>query len=84
LHNLAGRPEHAAVKEQLAKRLVEGLRAQKDPRTEGKGSVFEAYPYANEATRNFYERYTKGEKVRAGWVNDSDFEKGPVKEPGKE
>jgi N-sulfoglucosamine sulfohydrolase len=88
LHNLIGRPEHVAVKGQLETLLEKELRAQGDPRMEGKGAVFEAYPYANEGTRNFYERFIKGEKVRAGWVNDSDFERGslkkdPRKEPGR-
>jgi hypothetical protein len=44
----------------------------------GQGGVFEAEPFAQPAQRHFYERYLKGEKIRAGWVNDSDFEKGPL------
>jgi hypothetical protein len=28
--------------------------------------------------RGFYERYMRGEKLRAGWVSPSDFEKKPV------
>jgi N-sulfoglucosamine sulfohydrolase len=84
LHNLIGRPEHVAVKEQLETLLEKELRTQGDPRMEGKGAVFEAYPYANAGTRHFYERFIKGEKVRAGWVNESDFEKGPLKGPRKE
>jgi N-sulfoglucosamine sulfohydrolase len=39
--------------------------------------VFEAEPYAHPAQRNFYERYMKGEKVKAGRVNDTDFEPAP-------
>ena len=31
--------------------------------------------YADGRTRGFHERYMKGERVRAGWVNGSDFEK---------
>ena len=27
---------------------------------------------------NFYERYMRGEKLRAGWVNPTDFEKKPL------
>ena len=43
----------------------------------GKGEVFEQYPYADERNRGFYERFLKGEKLTAGWVNKSDFETVP-------
>ena len=35
--------------------------------------------YANESTRNFYDRFMRGEKPKAGWVNDSDFEASAVR-----
>ena len=54
------------------------LTAQKDPRELGNGSVFEAYQYSDARTRNFYQRYMQGEKVKAGWVNESDFESQPL------
>jgi len=41
----------------------------------GKGDVFDNYPYSGESTGNFYRRYMGGEKVRAGWVRPTDFEK---------
>jgi hypothetical protein len=41
----------------------------------GKGEIFEQFPYANDKVRGFYERFMKGEPVRAGWVNPSDFDK---------
>jgi hypothetical protein len=44
----------------------------------GQGATLEAYPYADPTGHNFYERFMKGDKVKAGWVNTSDFEKGPV------
>jgi N-sulfoglucosamine sulfohydrolase len=78
LNNLAGRAEHQQRMAQLKQRLFDGLRAQHDPRILGNGEVFDRYPYANAATRNFYERYLRGEKVRAGWVNESDFEPRPL------
>ena len=42
----------------------------------GNGDVFDKYIYAEEETRNFYERYMKGEisKSAAGWVDSTDFE----------
>jgi hypothetical protein len=45
---------------------------------EGRGKIFDKYLYVNPGTRNFYERYMKGEKVRAGWVNPGDFEPEPL------
>jgi arylsulfatase A-like enzyme len=78
LNNLIGQAEYQARKAQLEKRLMDALREQNDPRVVGQGSVFDNYPYSNEAQRNFYERFMRGEKVKAGWVSDSDFEKGPV------
>ena len=77
LKNLAARADQRDRKERLRKQLFDELRAQEDPRMFGKGGVFEAEPYAQPAQRNFYERYLKGEKLKAGWVNDSDFEKSP-------
>ncbi|MFA5189971.1 MAG: sulfatase [Verrucomicrobiia bacterium] len=78
LKNLAANPEHQTRKTQLQQQLFGELKAQDDPRMFGKGGVFEAEPYAHPGQRNFYERYMKGEKIKAGWVNESDFEKGPL------
>ena len=59
----------------LRDQLFAELREQGDPRMFGKGDVFDNYPYSGASTDDFYERYTSGEKVRAGWVNPADFEK---------
>jgi N-sulfoglucosamine sulfohydrolase len=45
LHNVAGDPAYARVKEELAARLTAELRATGDPRVLGTGDVFDAYPY---------------------------------------
>ena len=74
LNNLADRPEKKELLERMKKELFTLLTEQEDPRMLGQGDVFDHYPHANEGTRNFYERYLKGEKVRAGWVTPSDFE----------
>lgn len=50
------------------------LTAQKDPRMLGQGDLLESYPYADQSGVNFYSRYTKGEKVNFGWVNETDFQ----------
>jgi len=41
----------------------------------GKGYLFDQYLHGEPKVRNFYERYMKGEPVKAYWVNESDFEK---------
>ena len=76
--NLAARASHHAIKERLKQQLFEELKDQGDPRMLGQGGVFEAYPYADERTRHFHERFTRGEKIQAGWVNETDFEKAPL------
>jgi hypothetical protein len=76
--NLAERPDMAAVKSRLQQRLFAKLRQQGDPRMEGRGHIFDEYPHANAGHRNFYERYLRGEKLQAGWVNPTDFEKRPL------
>ena len=76
VNNLATNVVYRDLKERLKKRLFAGLRAQNDPRLDGRGNVFDEYTYANDADRNFYERYMRGEidETDAGWVNPSDFE----------
>ncbi len=78
VNNLADTPEHAERLAALRKRMEQRLTAQEDPRMLGRGEVFATYPYADDANRNFYERFMQGEKIRAGWVNASDFEPEPV------
>lgn len=78
VNNLADATAQGDRKEQLKRQLFEELKAQEDPRMLGKGGVFEAEPYADPSHRNFYERLMRGEKLRAGWVSDTDFEKAPL------
>ena len=80
VNNLAESSEHQQVKQRLQEQMSAELHSQEDPRMFGRGAVFDEYTYANEDTRNFYERYTTGERIRAGWVNPDDFEKEPVAE----
>jgi len=35
--------------------------------------------YADKKTQHAYERYMKGEKIRTGWVNYSDYERKKLK-----
>jgi arylsulfatase A-like enzyme len=67
---LAGeQPRRAAMETQLLDRL----RQQGDPRISGQGDVFDNYPYAGKE-RGLYERRLKGEYVKTGWVNPTDYE----------
>ena len=74
LENLAGNPEYNTLQAAMDEQLREMLRDQGDPRMFGAGDRFDEYRYSNEADRQFYERYMRGDSVRAGWVNPSDFE----------
>ncbi|WP_025763294.1 sulfatase family protein [Dyadobacter tibetensis] len=75
IKNLASLPEYKKIKAALKKQLEEELKKQQDPRMFGKGDIFDNYPYSEASSKNFYERYMEGEKLKAGWVNKSDFEK---------
>jgi N-sulfoglucosamine sulfohydrolase len=79
LTNLARELQHRPRLQRLRQQMERELRAQQDPRMFGRGFLFDQYVYADEKTRNFYDRFMRGEKPRAGWVNESDFEPGPIK-----
>jgi arylsulfatase A-like enzyme len=72
--NLATNEKFNQIKSQLKGQMEEMLRRQEDPRMFGNGHVFDAYPYADESSKNFYERYMRGEKINSSWVNPTDFE----------
>ena len=42
---------------------------------EGKGHVFDEYEHSTKANAGFYEKFMRGEPVKAGWINESDIEK---------
>lgn len=75
MNNLAASRQSFPVKKRLRKTLEKELRAQGDPRISGNGKIFDDYPFANEETADFYNRLLNGEKVKAGWINASDYEK---------
>ena len=74
LENLAGQPEVEGRLRELRTRMEAELAAQADPRATGDGGGFDRYPYANPAQAKFHERFTRGEAVRADWVQPTDFE----------
>jgi arylsulfatase A-like enzyme len=71
--NLAADPDFAARRDAMRTRLFAELSQQKDPRMDGKGAVFDEYPHAS-ANRDFYNRWMKGERLKAYWVQETDFE----------
>ena len=73
LENLAQKPEYAAVKNKLIKQMTNKLKKDGDPRMFGKGDIFDTYPYS-EDTRNFYNRFMSGEKLKAGWIENTDYD----------
>jgi N-sulfoglucosamine sulfohydrolase len=79
MKNLAALSEFKPLAARYEQRLFDELKAQDDPRMFGQGHLFDEYPYAGEDVRGFYERFLRGEKLKAGWVNGSDFEKSPLK-----
>ena len=78
MENLAEDNAQEKLKATMREQLFAELRADGDPRMLGKGHIFDEYPYAHAKQAGFYERYMAGEKLKAGWVNESDFEKGPL------
>ena len=62
------------MKKALERQMVAELQAQGDPRMFGKGHIFDQYPVATTPVANYFNRFAKGEKVKAGWVNPGDYE----------
>jgi hypothetical protein len=63
----------------LRARMESALKAQGDPRMLGNGQVFDQYKPT--AGGGFYEQFMRGEKPRAGWVNETDFEREKIASP---
>lgn len=73
VNNLAYAPEFMQVKEDMYNELKFRLTEQADPRILGRGDIFDKYEYSG-ANRNFYNRFMRGEQVKAGWINETDFD----------
>ena len=74
--NISEDPAYNTAKDNLKNKLLQMLKEQGDIRMEGKGSYFDDVEVCYENLKDFYNRYMNGENVKAGWVNDSDFEVG--------
>jgi N-sulfoglucosamine sulfohydrolase len=78
VNNLALNPEKAPVRKALREQMMAELKAEGDPRVAGDGAIFDRYPYAQKNMRGYYERLQAGEKIRAGWISQSDIEPAPL------
>jgi N-sulfoglucosamine sulfohydrolase len=78
LVNLADDAGYNNLKQRLKDQLFDELTEQNDPRVTGNGDIFDSYPYAQDDTRDFYNRFMKGEVSwkNTGWVDSSDYETG--------
>lgn len=76
VRNLAGRSIHTERLTGLQQRMEAMLKAQGDPRMQGRGHIFDDYkPTKGDG---LYEQFMRGEKVQTGWVNPTDFEPQPI------
>lgn len=76
INNLAAEESHREPMAKLRQRMEAKLKAQEDPRMLGRGHIFDQYkPTQGDG---FYEQFKRGEKVKAGWVNETDFEPEPI------
>lgn len=73
--NLANRPDFQPLRASLVRQMVAGLMEQGDPRMSEEDPGFDAFPYSDTKMRDFHNRFVKGEELKAGWVNETDFEK---------
>ena len=77
VRNVAADPALAERLTALRQRMETMLKSQGDPRMNGRGEVFDHYkPTEGDG---LYEKFMRGEKIKTGWINPTDFEKGPIK-----
>jgi hypothetical protein len=73
MKNLAEDKSFAELKIKMETEMIQKLTEQEDPRIFGDGDIFDNYKYQGEV-QNYYNRYMAGEKVKAGWVNETDYD----------
>ena len=74
VQNLAALPNFATQKTKLRDQMHSELIAQEDPRMSGNGRVFDAYEHSAKANVGYYERFMRGEKIKAGWIDPDDID----------
>ncbi len=75
--NLAETEPHAARRAAMDELLLHDLLAQEDPRAMGQGHVFDAYPYADEKMRGYYEQWAAGTPPPSPWFEAGDVDPDP-------
>ncbi len=75
-NNLAGKQAHEQQTKKLRERMEGELKEQNDPRMFGNGKIFDNYPATTGA--GFYDKFQRGEKPKAGWIEETDIEKEPL------
>jgi len=79
IRNLADSAIHSNQLVELESKMEKELLAQGDPRMIGIGKIFDEYvPTPGDG---FYEKFMRGENVKANWVLENDFEKEPLASP---
>lgn len=73
MNNLAKVKDFSVMKSRMLNEMKRRLMEQKDPRILGNGDIFDQYQYSGSA-KDYYNRYIRGEKVKAGWINESDYD----------
>ncbi|MDE7437748.1 MAG: sulfatase [Muribaculaceae bacterium] len=73
MNNLIGKSEYKKIAEEMDSEMTARLKAQGDPRMEGKGDIFDKYPNMSKS-HDYYNRMKAGEKIEAPWINESDFD----------
>ena len=74
VRNLAPLPNFATPKTKLRDQMHSELGAQEDPRMSGNGAIFDAYEHSAKANVGYYERFMRGEKINAGWIDPDDID----------
>ena len=70
VRNLASDPRAPTLRDQLHAEL----KAQGDPRMDGQGDIFDKYEHAAKPNVGFYEKFMRGEPMKANWINQTDIE----------
>lgn len=73
MNNLAQNENFLMIKNRLSDEMVKRLTEQGDPRILGNGDIYDNYSYSGEV-QNYYNRFMAGEKVKAGWVEETDYD----------
>lgn len=77
--NLAAESSQQSLIHQLRARMETELQSQNDPRMAGNGKIFDEYLPTNNP--GFYDKYKKGDRPKAGWINETDIENEPIRLP---